>query len=76
MTPDKLRTIAAVHATGDVQEAMLEAADEIERLQQDAKRYRWLRSDGIVHINFAQLSPDTSDVGLDTAVDAAIGEQE
>lgn len=38
----------------------------------DAARYRWLRADGLGHINFEGLTSDTSDVGLDYAIDAAI----
>lgn len=42
---------------------------EIAELRRDAERYRWLRSDGLELIRFGDLTPDTSDVGLDAAID-------
>lgn len=41
-------------------------------LARDAARYRWLRGPGMAHINFHFLTPDTSDIGLDHAIDYAI----
>lgn len=45
---------------------------EIEHLRRDAERYRWLRGNGLTHINFEGLTHDTSDVGLDYAIDTAM----
>lgn len=42
MTSDHVRIQAAVHASGDIQETMMEAADEIDRL---AKRVAELESE-------------------------------
>lgn len=42
----------------------------------DAARYRWLRSEGFSFVDVAKLTPDTSDIGLDYAIDAAIAAQQ
>lgn len=35
----------------------------------DARRYRWLRSDGLGHVRWEGLTTETCDVGLDFAID-------
>lgn len=47
---------------------------EYQKLVRDAERYRWLRSDGLRHIDFTDLTPDTCDIGLDYAIDMEISE--
>jgi hypothetical protein len=44
--------------------------------EQDAARYRWLRGEGFWRVIFDDLTTDLSDVGLDAAIDAKIGNTE
>lgn len=38
----------------------------------DAARYRWLRSEGFEYVRVQDLTCDTSDIGLDQAIDLRI----
>jgi hypothetical protein len=49
--------------------------NEVRSLEADARRYRWLRSAGLQYVHVARLTPDTCDIGLDTAIDAALSAQ-
>lgn len=48
----------------------------IRGIVEDAMRYRWLRSEGLQYINFKGLTCDTSDVGLDFAIDQMLTHEE
>jgi hypothetical protein len=51
------------------------AAESIFRSSQaerDAARYQWLRNHGLIHFKWESFTSDTSDVGLDHAVDEGI----
>lgn len=48
----------------------------IRDLAKDAMRYRWLRGEGMQHINFDGLTCDTCDIGLDFAIDQMLVHEE
>ena len=55
--------------------SVVQLARAFREAERDAQRYRWLRSEGIDRINFGGLTPDTCDVGLDSAIDDEIEQQ-
>jgi hypothetical protein len=60
------------HVAAPLIDRITELEAQLAAVQADAARYRWLRSDGLKHIDFDDLSTETCDVGLDYAIDAAI----
>jgi hypothetical protein len=68
---DKLRSYSPTNGYAKV---MVAAADEIDRLRQDAARYQWLRAGGY-SLQMARSVLNDTPHGIDAAVDAAMKAQ-
>lgn len=63
---------ALARLAADLLRANNELSSENFDLKADAARYRWLRSDGFEYVRVQDLTCDTSDIGLDHAIDRRI----